>query len=171
MKWWTTLGLDLIVVLLFATIGRLSHGEAADPLGILTTAWPFVIALAGVTVALIGMQRKLGIDRHATRLDFKVERDGGMPIPVEAIVTAMAEIDGSRQEIKLCRRRNEVGQIAVALKPQERNQIRRIEQSKFGSDWADGFREDGFARLGIGALLHQVFKPFGFAVARHKPGE
>ena len=38
MKWWTTLGLDLIVVLLFATIGRLSHGEAADPLGILTTA-------------------------------------------------------------------------------------------------------------------------------------
>ena len=57
MKWWTTLGLDLIVVLLFATIGRLSHGEAADPLGILTTAWPFVIALAGVTVALIGMQR------------------------------------------------------------------------------------------------------------------
>ena len=46
MKWWTTLGLDLIVVLLFATIGRLSHGEAADPLGVLTTAWPFVIALA-----------------------------------------------------------------------------------------------------------------------------
>ena len=57
MKWWTTLGLDLIVVLLFVTIGRLSHGEAADPLGILTTAGPFVIALAGVPVALIGMHR------------------------------------------------------------------------------------------------------------------
>ena len=65
MKWWTTLGLDLIVVLLFATIGRLSHGEAADPLGILTTAWPFVIALAGVTVALTRAQLSMlleGID-------------------------------------------------------------------------------------------------------------
>ena len=45
MKWWTTLGLDLAVVLLFASIGRLSHGEAADPGGIVVTAWPFIVGL------------------------------------------------------------------------------------------------------------------------------
>ena len=40
MKWWTTLGLDLAWVLIFAVIGRLSHGEAADPFGVAVTAWP-----------------------------------------------------------------------------------------------------------------------------------
>ena len=36
MKWWTTLGIDLLVVLVFATVGRLSHAEgAADYLRIL----------------------------------------------------------------------------------------------------------------------------------------
>lgn len=57
MVWWKALGLDLIWVLLFAVIGRLSHGEPADPLGVLITAWPFVVALVGMTVALIGMNR------------------------------------------------------------------------------------------------------------------
>ncbi|MFT3860907.1 DUF3054 domain-containing protein [Micropruina sp.] len=57
MKWWTTLGLDLLVVLSFAVIGRLSHGEAADPAGIATVAWPFTVALVGTTIALIGMKR------------------------------------------------------------------------------------------------------------------
>lgn len=57
MKWWTTLGLDLAWVLIFAVIGRLSHGEAADPFGVAVTAWPFIVALVGTTVALIGMKR------------------------------------------------------------------------------------------------------------------
>lgn len=57
MKWWTALGLDVLVVLVFATIGRLSHGDAADPVGIAITAWPFLVALLGLTVAMIGMKR------------------------------------------------------------------------------------------------------------------
>ncbi len=57
MKWWTALGLDLLVVLVFAVIGRLSHAEGADPAGIGLTAWPFVVALVGTTVALLGMKR------------------------------------------------------------------------------------------------------------------
>ncbi|HOQ53068.1 MAG TPA: DUF3054 domain-containing protein [Micropruina sp.] len=57
MKWWTALCFDLVVVLAFATIGRLSHGEAADPGGIVNTAWPFVVALIGTTGILIGLQR------------------------------------------------------------------------------------------------------------------
>ena len=57
MKWWTTLGSDLVWVLIFATIGRLSHGEGVDLAGLADTAWPFIVALAGVTVALLGMRR------------------------------------------------------------------------------------------------------------------
>jgi len=57
MKWWTTLGLDLVWVLVFAVIGRLSHGEAADPSGIVTTAWPFLIGLIGTSWVLIGLKR------------------------------------------------------------------------------------------------------------------
>jgi DUF3054 family protein len=56
-KWWTALGLDLLAVLVFATVGRLSHAEAADPAGVAVAAWPFVVALVGTSVALIGMKR------------------------------------------------------------------------------------------------------------------
>ena len=57
MKWWTTLGIDLLVVLVFATVGRLSHAEGAALLGIVVTAWPFVVALAASTIALLTMHR------------------------------------------------------------------------------------------------------------------
>lgn len=57
MKWWTTLGIDLLVVLVFATVGRLSHAEGAAVLGIGLTAWPFVVALAASTIALLAMRR------------------------------------------------------------------------------------------------------------------
>lgn len=36
---------DALAVLLFTVIGRLSHGERADPLGLATTAWPFLAGL------------------------------------------------------------------------------------------------------------------------------
>ena len=35
--------LDAVLVLIFAVIGRASHGE--DPIGFLITAWPFLVAL------------------------------------------------------------------------------------------------------------------------------
>ncbi|MFT4227521.1 DUF3054 domain-containing protein [Micropruina sp.] len=57
MKWWTTLGIDLLVVLVFATVGRLSHAEGAALLGVVVTAWPFVVALAAATIALLAMHR------------------------------------------------------------------------------------------------------------------
>ncbi|MFN8076465.1 MAG: DUF3054 domain-containing protein [Kineosporiaceae bacterium] len=37
---------DLLVVVVFATLGRLSHAEALDPAGWLHTAWPFFAGLA-----------------------------------------------------------------------------------------------------------------------------
>lgn len=37
---------DVILVLLFAIIGRRSHAEANDLLGVAQTAWPFLVACA-----------------------------------------------------------------------------------------------------------------------------
>ena len=37
---------DIICVILFATIGRASHGEALSPGGLLRTGTPFVLGLA-----------------------------------------------------------------------------------------------------------------------------
>ena len=44
--------LDAVLVLIFAVIGRASHGE--DPIGFLITAWPFLVALvAGHLLAML----------------------------------------------------------------------------------------------------------------------
>lgn len=50
MKIWPALAADVICVLVFAIVGRSSHGESADLLGVLQTAWPF---LAGYAVGLV----------------------------------------------------------------------------------------------------------------------
>jgi peptidoglycan/LPS O-acetylase OafA/YrhL len=42
------IGVDVLGILIFVVVGRVSHGEAADPTGILGTAWPFL------TGALLG---------------------------------------------------------------------------------------------------------------------
>ena len=38
---WLAALVDLACVLVFAAIGRASHGEAVGPTGLLTTTWPF----------------------------------------------------------------------------------------------------------------------------------
>lgn len=43
MRYLPALILDVVLVLVFAVIGRASHDE--DPLGFLLTAWPFLVAL------------------------------------------------------------------------------------------------------------------------------
>lgn len=55
MRPWTKTLLDLVLVLVFAVIGRASHGEALTPLGILTTGWPFLVAgaIASVLACLV----------------------------------------------------------------------------------------------------------------------
>jgi FtsH-binding integral membrane protein len=45
---------DLVWVLVFAGIGRASHGESVGPAGIVTTAWPFVVGgLVGWVLVLV----------------------------------------------------------------------------------------------------------------------
>lgn len=50
MVFWPALTLDVICILVFAIVGRSSHREASDLLGVLHTAWPF---LAGCGAGLV----------------------------------------------------------------------------------------------------------------------
>lgn len=43
---------DLLLILVFALIGRASHQQGLDPLGVLTTAWPFLAAALVAWVVL-----------------------------------------------------------------------------------------------------------------------
>lgn len=51
---WALVG-DLVLVILFATLGRASHGESLTLPGIAGTAWPFVLAclVAWLAVSLL----------------------------------------------------------------------------------------------------------------------
>jgi FtsH-binding integral membrane protein len=45
---------DLVCVLAFAGIGRASHGESVGPVGLVTTAWPFLAGgLVGWVLVLV----------------------------------------------------------------------------------------------------------------------
>lgn len=53
---------DIAAVIVFATIGRASHGEGVGPRGIADTAWPFLTALlVAWAVMLIRRRDHLGI--------------------------------------------------------------------------------------------------------------
>ena len=49
MRIWPALAADVICILVFAIVGRRSHAEGTDLVGVLGTAWPF---LAGYGVGL-----------------------------------------------------------------------------------------------------------------------
>lgn len=46
---------DLLLILVFAVIGRASHARGLEPLGVLETAWPFLVAglVAWIVVNLL----------------------------------------------------------------------------------------------------------------------
>ena len=50
MRIWPALAADVICIAVFSIVGRTSHGETADLLGVARTAWPF---LAGYVVGLL----------------------------------------------------------------------------------------------------------------------
>ncbi|MGJ6979265.1 DUF3054 domain-containing protein [Aestuariimicrobium soli] len=49
--------IDLVLVAIFATVGRASHGESLTPAGIFHTAWPFMTALL-VSWAVMLLRRR-----------------------------------------------------------------------------------------------------------------
>ncbi|MFN8196045.1 MAG: DUF3054 domain-containing protein [Nocardioidaceae bacterium] len=74
MKW---LPVDLVLVSVFAVIGRLSHGEAISPGGWWRTAWPF---LTGVLVGwvLVLVARRAGGAVSAGAIVWACTLVGGM---------------------------------------------------------------------------------------------
>ena len=67
---------DVVCVLAFAAIGRLSHGEGLEPAGLATTAWPF---LAGVSLGQV-----LALGRRHPR-----SPTSGLPVWASAVVLGM----------------------------------------------------------------------------------
>jgi hypothetical protein len=45
LSWPWAFGIDAVLVIVFAAIGRASHEHTVDALGILETAWPFLVGL------------------------------------------------------------------------------------------------------------------------------
>jgi Protein of unknown function (DUF3054) len=46
LSWPWAVGIDAVLVIVFAAIGRASHEHSVDALGVLETAWPFLAGLA-----------------------------------------------------------------------------------------------------------------------------
>lgn len=46
LSWPWAVGIDAVLVIVFAAIGRASHEHSVDALGVLETAWPFLTGLA-----------------------------------------------------------------------------------------------------------------------------
>ena len=57
---------DVVAILVFAILGRSSHDEASTLLGVLSTAWPFLVG-AAVGHAICRMAVPLGGDATARR--------------------------------------------------------------------------------------------------------
>src|SRR5215218_7426403 len=52
MRLWSATAADLLCVLTFAVLGRSSHQESKDLMGVATTAWPFLVGtLIGEVIA------------------------------------------------------------------------------------------------------------------------
>jgi Protein of unknown function (DUF3054) len=50
-KVWPAIAVDVIAVVVFAIVGRSSHGESNDLVGVAVTAWPFLVGcLIGLVV-------------------------------------------------------------------------------------------------------------------------
>lgn len=52
-------GIDIVMVLIFAVIGRGSHAEGHALIGVLSTAWPFLIATVTGSLLARGWRRPL----------------------------------------------------------------------------------------------------------------
>lgn len=72
---------DIVIVIVFAIIGRASHGEALDLGGVATTAWPFLAALLVGWAALFAWRAPVSPLRTGLPL-WAVTLAGGMLLRV-----------------------------------------------------------------------------------------
>ena len=74
---------DLLIVLVFAAVGRASHAEGVTLLGELETAWPFAVACVFAWVAL-GLLHDDGRGPRAALIVWLVTLVGGMGLRILA---------------------------------------------------------------------------------------
>lgn len=79
------LGVDLVLVVVFAAVGRASHGESVA--GTFLTAWPFLVACVAAWVVLLVLGDD-GLGWRAGLIVWLVTLIGGMAIRVAAGDTA-----------------------------------------------------------------------------------
>jgi hypothetical protein len=60
-KFASAVGIDIVMVLIFAVIGRGSHAESNTLLGVLGTAWPFLVATVAGSLIARGWRRPLAL--------------------------------------------------------------------------------------------------------------
>lgn len=111
-----TLGLDVVLVIVFATIGRASHERGLTLPGILETAWPFLAALGVGWLALrawrapsavVGTGIPLWIITVAVGMLLRAITGTGIALPfvIVATLTLLLLLVGSRGIMALVRRR------------------------------------------------------------------
>lgn len=58
-------GLDAVLILVFAAVGRASHAESHPLLGVLVTAWPFLVGAAVGWLLVTRLGRRIPVDLGA----------------------------------------------------------------------------------------------------------
>ena len=69
--------IDLVLVVVFAAVGRASHGES--PVGAFLTAWPFLVACVAAWIVLLVLQDD-GLGWRAGLIVWLVTLIGGMAL-------------------------------------------------------------------------------------------
>ena len=69
--------LDLLVVLVFAAAGRASHALSGDVLGVLATAWPFLVGMVAGWLAVLRQSGRRRGEPVGEDLDDEVSEDLG----------------------------------------------------------------------------------------------
>jgi hypothetical protein len=76
----TTLLLDVLVVLVFAVVGRASHAEGVSVLGVLEVAWPFLAGMLGGWLVAVGLIQVAMSSVRGGALVWVVTVAGGMAV-------------------------------------------------------------------------------------------
>lgn len=77
--------LDLVLVVVFAAVGRASHGESVT--GVFVTAWPFLVACM-IAWLILGVLKDDGAGVRGAAIVWLVTWAGGMALRVSAGDTA-----------------------------------------------------------------------------------
>ncbi|HMS37868.1 MAG TPA: DUF3054 domain-containing protein [Arachnia sp.] len=79
--------LDLVLVAVFAAVGRASHGEGVA--GVFVTAWPFLVACL-IAWLVLGVLKDDGVGLRGAAIVWLVTWAGGMALRVSAGSTAQS---------------------------------------------------------------------------------